>query len=206
MYKSINNNVHERSNITYSWVYWDGAFSENEVEKITEYCKKFEKADATVVGETDIEKIEKVRISTVKFFYKNEETSWIFDKFNNVIYNLNERFYNYNLNGYDYFQYTEYDCEKLGKYDWHQDMMHDTSTGIETTRKLSIVMNLTTPDVDYVGGSFQINTSREEEPITIPISKGRIIAFPSYMIHRVTPVMKGIRKSIVIWVLGPKFI
>jgi len=37
------------------------------------------------------------------------------------------------------------------------------------------------------------------------MKKGDIIVFPSFMVHRVKPVTKGTRKSIVIWVLGPKF-
>lgn len=205
MYKSIYNNVNERSLTTYPWVYWDDAFTNDEINHISEYCDKFEKQDATIIGESDLSATQKVRVSTVKFFNRDDETAWIFDRFNNVIHSLNERFFNYDLNGYDAFQYTEYDCEKLGKYDWHQDMLHGPNT-IGLTRKLSIVINLTQPDVDYWGGSFQINVGREEEPEIIHFPKGRIIAFPSYMIHRVTPVMRGIRKSIVIWVSGPKFI
>ena len=46
----------------------------------------------------------------------------------------------------------------------------------------------------------------EEEAETVPFPRGRIIAFPSFMIHRVTPVVEGIRRSIVVWVTGPKFI
>ncbi len=35
--------------------------------------------------------------------------------------------------------------------------------------------------------------------------KGRMIFFPSFLIHRVAPVTQGIRRSLVIWVTGPKF-
>lgn len=205
MYKSIYNNINERSLTTYPWVFWDGAFTSEQIDQIKVYCDRFQKDEATIIGEQDLKATQKVRISTVKFFHRNDETGWIFDVFNDVIFKLNERFYNYNINGYDAFQYTEYDCEKLGKYDWHQDMLHGENT-IGLTRKLSVVMNLTEPDVDYWGGSFQINDGREEEPKIVSLPKGRIIVFPSYMIHRVTPVMRGIRKSIVIWVAGPKFI
>jgi PKHD-type hydroxylase len=73
-------------------------------------------------------------------------------------------------------------------------------------RKLSIAMLLNTPGEDFEGGEFQINGWRENKPINIDIRKGRIIAFPSFMIHRVCPVTKGVRKSLVIWVSGPKFV
>jgi PKHD-type hydroxylase len=44
-----------------------------------------------------------------------------------------------------------------------------------------------------------------QEPIRCPQAKGMVILFPSWVIHRVTPVTKGVRKSIVVWVTGPKF-
>jgi PKHD-type hydroxylase len=35
--------------------------------------------------------------------------------------------------------------------------------------------------------------------------RGLVVAFPAYRLHRVTPVTKGIRKSIVVWTTGPQF-
>jgi len=57
----------------------------------------------------------------------------------------------------------------------------------------------------YEGGEFQINNGQEKDVETIPTKKGRMIIFPSFMIHRVAPVTKGKRKSVVVWVTGPKF-
>ena len=36
-------------------------------------------------------------------------------------------------------------------------------------------------------------------------ARGTLVAFPSYVMHRVTPVTSGTRKSLVAWVAGPKF-
>jgi PKHD-type hydroxylase len=58
---------------------------------------------------------------------------------------------------------------------------------------------------EYKGGKFQFNEGTEKAALDVPQVKGRMILFPSFMIHRVTPVTKGIRKSLVAWVLGPKF-
>jgi PKHD-type hydroxylase len=58
---------------------------------------------------------------------------------------------------------------------------------------------------NYEGGYFQINVGKESEPLFIQAKKGRAIFFPSFMIHRVTPVTLGTRRSLVVWVLGPKF-
>ena len=69
---------------------------------------------------------------------------------------------------------------------------------------MRILFLLTDPETDYTGGNFEINTGGNSE--IVPFPKGRIIAFPSFILHRVTPVTSGTRKSIVIWVTGPKFI
>jgi PKHD-type hydroxylase len=70
-------------------------------------------------------------------------------------------------------------------------------------RKLSLTLLL---NDDFEGGEFQVNDGKEEMAITVPMNKGRVVLFPSFMIHRVKPVTKGVRKSLVVWVLGPKFV
>jgi PKHD-type hydroxylase len=60
--------------------------------------------------------------------------------------------------------------------------------------------------VDFEGGEFEVNTGQEKDAETVELKKGRIIAVSIFwMIHRVAPVTKGKRKSLVIWILGPKF-
>ena len=73
------------------------------------------------------------------------------------------------------------------------------------TRKLSVTFLLNEPGVDFEGGEFEINSGEEKNAESIKMKKGDIIVFPSFMLHRVKPVTKGVRKSIVIWVMGPKF-
>lgn len=205
MYKLLSNNPIERENITYSWTYWDNGFTEEEIEKMLSYFSSHEMKKAKVIGEEDFEKIEKVRRSKINFFEKNVETEWIFEKFNFIIGSLNESYYNFNLNGYDSFQYTEYHESDNGEYNWHTDMAFGRNM-YNTTRKLSVIMCLSEPEIDFKGGEFQINLANHETPENILMKKGRIIAFPSFLIHRVKPVLQGTRKSLVIWVTGPKFI
>lgn len=205
MYKVISNNPEQRSNITYSWAYWDDGFTEDELNRIEEICSSNQTEKAKIIGTQDDNELDKIRKSKVHFYSRNEKTSWIFEKFNSIITIINENYYNYNLNGYSDFQYTEYHAVEQGKYDWHMDMLHGQSTP-NTTRKLSVVMCLSDPEKDFEGGDFEINVGSENESEKITMKKGRMIFFPSYIIHRVKPVTLGIRKSIVIWITGPKFI
>jgi PKHD-type hydroxylase len=201
MYNTIYNDPWTRSQITHSYVTWDGAFSNDELKTVEEYCDAMGVELGTTFGATTEEEIKQHRTSNVKFHKRNSETGWIFDKLNFIVQAANEQFYNFHLNGYDSFQYTTYDPD--GRYDWHTDMAFGEKFGPDAEpRKLSMTLLL---NDDFEGGEFQINNGKEETPVVVPMQKGRAVLFPSFMIHRVTPVAKGVRKSLVVWVLGPKF-
>lgn len=213
MYKNLTNNTYERATKTHEFVWWNNAFASEEIDNIQNFCEKEELEDSTTIGSTSKEQVEEVRKSKVKFFNKTCETEWIFDRFNKVITDLNETYYNFNLNGYSSFQYTVYHSGYKGRYDWHMDTtlgnsIDSMSFDTRETRKLSCVMLLNEPNVDFCGGEFQLYTGGDIETnhMTPEMTKGTIICFPSFLIHRVKPVILGVRKSIVIWVTGPKFI
>jgi len=201
-YTTIYNDPHTRARLTHPWTYWDDAFTEGELEAIQTYCEQ-EQLERGTTFSGDQELTEKVRKSDVKFFGRNPETMWIFDKLNFVIQSINEMYYGFDLNGYDSFQYTVYRSEELGRYDWHMDMaMGQMTENMAETRKLSLTLQL---NDDYEGGEFQVCDGNQETPIDVDTKKGRAILFPSFMTHRVKPVTSGIRKSLVVWVIGPKF-
>ena len=214
-YKTIYNNPNERMRKFYTWCYWDNAFTNEELDKMCEYFAASGVERGTTVGRKDGANNvvtqtpnEDVRKSNVKFHnYGNPDTLWIFQRINWVIEQINNQFYNFDLNGYDTFQYTEYDDFEQGRYDFHQDTIMGTNLPDDMieTRKLSITMLLNEPGVDFEGGDFQINSGQENDAETVELKRGRMIFFPSFAIHRVAPVTKGKRKSLVVWVLGPKF-
>ena len=70
------------------------------------------------------------------------------------------------------------------------------------TRKLSCVMLLNDPS-EYEGGDFEVMTNNQ--PLKIEFIKGRLIVFPSYILHRVTPIKSGVRRTLVNWISGPHF-
>ena len=93
-------------------------------------------------------------------------------------------------------QYAEYHDADQGFYDWHIDV-----TPTKSRRKLSIVVQLSDPS-EYDGGELQIQTGLLE-PVTIGKTKGLAVVFPTYLLHRVTPVTRGVRRSLVCWIDGP---
>ena len=201
MYTTIYNDPWVRSQVTYSHVNWDNAFTEEDLKTIVEYCDAIGTESGTTFGGSTQEDYEKHRVSNVKFHKRNQETAWIFDRLNFVIQAANEQFYNFNLNGYSEFQYTTYDPN--GRYDFHTDLAYGEEYGNNAElRKLSLTLLL---NDDFEGGEFEVNLGKEENAITVPMHKGRVVLFPSFVLHRVKPVTKGIRKSLVVWVVGPKF-
>ena len=199
----------ERVGVTYPYVYWDGLFSDEELEKVIEYCETLEKMEGTTIGEDgkDDDKDES-RESTIAWARPTDENQWIFDRLLYVADQLNRRFYEFDLNGFETFQYTVYDGEKHQKYDYHMDTVMGLDKPIDMieTRKLSFSLCLSDPS-KYEGGEFYIQTGspKEEKLLKMEQPKGRVLAFPSFMIHGVSPVTKGVRQSIVVWVEGPKF-
>ena len=119
----------------------------------------------------------------------------------------------YDIRGAEDMQITRY---KKGEfYYFHRDGKGDHLSAYDepnkgflhgNVRKLSMTVLL---NDNYEGGEFQFATyNREKCTITTPEfnETGSIIVFPSDIEHRVAPVTKGIRYSLVVWFLGPPFI
>lgn len=95
-------------------------------------------------------------------------------------------------------QHTEYLSSDTGHYDWHHDVFWTSDS--PTDRKLSVVVQLSDPS-DCEGG--QLEFSGVGGP---PVwSRGSIIVFPSTLPHRVRPVTRGRRRTLVGWFYGPRW-
>ena len=197
------------------WAYWDGAFTDEELETIIKLGDSRPKKYA-VVG-TEGKYVEEIRRSLVNFMDDKlliEHAPFLLEKLTFICRKLNGAYFGFELSGFhEPFQYTTYDPsdaydndgkiisenKRIVEYKWHLDKGPGED---RPPRKLSMVLGLLDPD-EYEGGDFEIKTGVESQ--ILPIKKGRVIAFPSWTLHRVTPVTKGIRKTVVIWVGGPKF-
>ena len=205
-YNKVTNNPAEREFISYPYTWWDGVFSEEELAKLTTYCDSLELDKGKVGTLTETGSVElKTRNSDICFFNRTLDNHWIFDRFNAIVENLNDQFYGFDLQGYDSIQYGTYDSVASQHYTWHMDSHHGPSENIMMMRKFSLAFLLNEPGVDFEGGEFEINQGNQNEPMVADTKKNRVVAFPSWTIHRVKPVTKGIRKSLVLWVVGPKF-
>lgn len=178
------------------WVWWEGAFTEQELDWLQEQAVNANNR-AQVGGNPQGEDLAKIRRSKISWINNSPDTQWIFKKLANVAATLNAQFYRFDLTGFgESIQLTNYDQSEQGMYGWHQDYNASIS------RKLSLVLQLTDP-AQYEGGNLQIMTS--SNPQTVRKQRGLVVAFPSYVLHQVTPVTKGNRQSLVAWISGPAF-
>jgi PKHD-type hydroxylase len=121
--------------------------------------------------------------------------------------------WNFEINYTEASQFTEY--KKNNFYDWHQDCWNEpysieNNNYANKIRKLSSVL-LLEDNSKYKGGDFQFyfHNNPEQKPKIITLDtfcdKGDFLVFPSHIWHRVLPVTKGKRYSLVNWHLGHPF-
>ena len=183
------------SSINQSNYYWfDKVFSIEELEWINNLQNLYEYQPGTVVGGDDIKDIRK---SKIKWIHHDPASAWLYDKIQSMVLEANEVF-KFDLHSIiDSIQYTEY-YGGGGHYGWHMDI----GPGDINHRKISITIQLSDPD-EYTGGDLEIWTG--QGLINAPRSQGCALLFPSFMLHRVTPIESGTRKSLVLWVGGSPY-
>lgn len=176
---------------TQNWAYWDQAFTPEECQRIIEIGESRAMEPGTVIGD------DYVRDCDISWLYSVDELDWAFRKVTDIVMNLNERFFGFDLYGMsEGFQFTRYTApgEYYGK---HVDRI---TNGV--VRKLSLVIQLDPPDA-YEGGELILHTS--DNPTVVNREQGYLVVFPSYTLHEVTPVTKGTRHSLVSWITGAPF-
>ena len=178
----------------------------NEILKLKEK-NKFKEA---VVGEKD-ELIKKDRTSDI--FWTSEP--FIYEYIRPYVHTANQNAgWNFDYDYAEAAQFTEYG--KGGYFNWHRDAFSKPWNQPEypnvhgKIRKLSVTVTLSEPN-NYEGGDLEfafLHPKKEKKEIVTQEQfrkKGSIIVFPSFVWHRITPITKGTRNSLVIWWLGLPF-
>lgn len=185
-------------------VCWSGGFTEADINEIIRIGDNLEFQEAKV-GRTDADGqlVKSIRTSSLSWIKPSPDNAWLFKRMVEIVSRINTDKYQFDLSHIDAFQYTTY--TEGGFYGWHIDQHGDETYGPQH-RKLGFSVILSEPEVDFTGGEFQIiPCGNPAEVNSTKVKKGDIIAFPAFIPHQVTEVTSGKRKSLVCWVLGPKF-
>ena len=180
--------------------YWfENGLNSNDISKLFNGLKQLDFQEASVIG--DGESPDKsIRSSKVKWIPQTTEWDWLYEILLNLSAEANENSWKFDLqSATEEIQYTEYLATDDGHYDWHQDI----GPGNPSLRKVSLTIQISDPS-EYEGGDLELwmgggNIIKSERGL------GVVTIFPSYMMHRVAPITKGLRKSLVLWVGGEHY-
>lgn len=103
----------------------------------------------------------------------------------------------FDIEDHEAVQFASYKVDQ--HYGWHVDNF--PLAGLPTDRKVSVVCLMNDPS-EFEAGDLQLRLYSE---YTAPLVKGSVIAFPSIIEHRVTPVTSGTRITATMWLNGPRF-
>ena len=183
--------------------YWNKEIPQKICQKLIKLGKR-KWAQAQTFGSVQANKsLDNVRKSEVAWI----KEQWVYDLIWEYMMSANEQAgWKYDIVAAENCQIARY--PKDGFYTWHKDGMgsHNEVTNIpdneflhNNTRKLSMSIVLNS---DFEGGDFEIRDLDDKIP---RLGEGSVIVFPSFIHHRVAPVTKGIRYSLVTWFVGPPF-
>jgi len=169
--------------------------------------------DKKELSQDDLYKLKVKRNSNLVWL----KEAWIYNAVTPYVIEANKKAgWNFHFDFTEMIQFTTY--RKKQFYDWHIDgwskpySKDPKSPDYGKARKLSVTCQLTDPSL-YKGGELELdlrnyppNKRDEAKHIYRATRKrGSIIIFPSFIWHRVKPILEGERHSLVMWNLGHPF-
>lgn len=128
------------------------------------------------------------------------EADWVMDRMVRLVAQANRDGFGFDLDDFaESAQVARYGADRLGHFDWHADI---GAGPLAARRKLTVVVQLSDPAA-YQGGTLEV---RADSNVAVAEAvQGTATVFPSFVLHRVTPVTIGTRWSLTLWAHGPAF-
>ena len=180
-----------------SWIALDKIFTNQELTEIVTQADQVKKVSSTVGSGA----VSDYRVCDIAWLESDEIESdfdWIYATLADAISQANNEHFQFDLTYLTALQYTVYNGSAYSNYQKHLDVGRQFPN-----RKLSFSVQLS-DDAEYTGGDLRFHYIKNQ-PEVAPREKGKIIFFPSWVVHDVTPVTQGTRRSLVGWVNGPNF-
>jgi PKHD-type hydroxylase len=177
---------------------WENAFTPEELDRVTAYGDRQALTRGTVLSDGPEITYESLRIVREAILAPNAEIAWLYERMERVIRALNHQVYKFDLMGFaEPFRYMVYHGNEGGHFGWHVDNGRQANA-----RKLSATLQLTEAGA-YEGCDLELFGTHQPEKASR--TRGAVTIFPSYVLHRVTPIQTGTRKALVAWSTGPNF-
>ena len=207
-------------NLTNYYWYFKSAVPNRICDNIIKYSKSIQDQLATTGGYGDPKKLNQQQIKDLKKKRDSDivwlSERWIYKEVQPYVHQANAAAgWNFQWDHSEACQFTQY--KKGQYYDWHCDgwdkpyQRKEGDPAQGKIRKLSVTVSLS-DEKDYKGGELEFDF-RNGDPDKKPnirkckeiLPKGSLVVFPGFVWHRVCPVKKGSRYSLVMWNLGRPF-
>ena len=216
-------------NLASYYYYFKSALTPRMCDEIIKYGKEHD-TQMAITGGSDDEANKKadgtLKKSVIKNIQKKRKSDivwmndrWIYKEIHPYIHEANEKAgWNFEWDFSESCQFTKYGVGQY--YGWHTDSWtkvynkKDDPNTYGKIRKLSVTISLNDPD-EYDGGNLEFdfrnqtdwerNKKKAIKACTEIRPRGSVIVFPSFVWHRVAPVTRGTRYSLVIWNVGYPF-
>jgi len=171
----------------------ESGLTADELDRIRQLGDELDTTNVKLFGKSDDSKVK----ATGSHFPLNDETAWLYDRMAALAGEINAANYRYDLTGFhENFYFLRYGAGN--HFDWHLDIGGATPA----PRKLSLILQLSDPS-EYDGGELDVLVGAHHwraEKV-----QGLVTAFPAFKVHRVTPVTRGIRRTLAMFLVGPNF-
>ena len=206
----------------YFW-YFKSALTPKFCDEVIKYALSKEESiartggfDKPTLSKEDVKNIQRKRKSDLVWL----EDTWIYKEIHPYVKMANKNAgWNFEWDWSESCQFTKYKLNQY--YDWHNDpwdkpydRKDKNAPDNGKVRKLSMTCQLTDGS-EYTGGELEFDfrdydphmrdESKHIRRVPEILAKGSIVVFPSHLWHRVKPVTKGTRYSLVVWHLGYPF-
>jgi|TARA_R100000655_G_scaffold84358_2_gene123989 PKHD-type hydroxylase len=205
-------------NLQHYYWYFKSAVPERICDDIVRYGKSLQDKMATTGGFGDPKTLSKKQIKDLKtkrdsnIVWMNDK--WIYKEIHPFVHQANANAgWNFQWDFSESCQFTKYNKNQY--YDWHCDSWEKPYENGDTKgkiRKLSVTVSLSEGGKAYTGGEleFDFRNNDPDKKTNIRkckeiLPKGSLVVFPSFVWHRVCPVKKGSRYSLVVWNLGAPY-
>jgi PKHD-type hydroxylase len=198
-------------NLQNYYYYFTSVLTPKFCDDIIKHAKLKKEKLGEIGNSIEKKQLKKIRNSNVVFL----DDQWIYKEIHPYIHEANKSAgWNFDWDYSESCQFTKYKTNQF--YNWHCDSWDGPYTNSNNLnfngkiRKLSVTCSLSDPK-DYKGGEleFDFRNNPNGKPVIKTckeiLPRGSIVVFPSFVWHRVKPVKKGTRHSLVLWNLGYPF-
>lgn len=199
--------------LSYYYWYYQNVIPKDICDKIIKLALQNKKKLGLIgdFSEEDIKKDKTIVSNVIKKRNSNIvwlDDKWIYELIHSFLFDANKKAgWNFDVDFTELLQFTIY--KKNQYYDWHVDQNPLPYSNKDNNyngkiRKLSMSILLNDPS-NFKGGQLEFDTPNGLFVCKELNTQGSLVVFPSNVKHRVAPVIKGTRYSLVSWTLGPPF-